>query len=182
MKKRNYKRTGMSATTQSRKVCAYLKKIETKKQLEELKNEKHLDSVSTLVRIIIEEYLANIEETESKADLKMKKSELETQINRLERKVRKKKMLIDSLVSKNEEYLRKIEFLEKKKDRKPLDKRLIWLLQESTQPIKKDELCKHLRIDRKDDEAISSLQKNLEFLIDSELVTVTKNGWVWLKP
>ena len=183
MGKDDYKRTGYSATTQSRKVCVYLKKIETKRQLKELAEEKCLGSVSTLVRMIIEKYIANVGEMENKGDLKMKIGELEEQVQKSDTAVRHKNILIESLETKNKEYLRKIEFLEKKKERKTLDKRLVWLLLNSDRPIKEDDLYHRLAIDRKkDEEAVISLHKDLELLLDSGLVTVTKNGWMWVNP
>lgn len=85
-------------------------------------------------------------------------------------------MVIASLESKNMELELQINKLEGNQARTLLNKRLINMLVQSTRPIKSERLHENLNIDVSDTDAMSSLQKNFDLLIDSGLVTMNKHG------
>jgi len=76
----------------------------------------------------------------------------------------------------------KIKILEERTQRKKLNKRLVWLLIESDHPIGEDELNEYLGEDETDFKDMSSINQDIDLLMDSGLVTFEKGGWVWINP
>ncbi len=183
MKSTKSKSKEKDARNQMKRTVVYFDSVAEKKKAQRFAENKFgKNKFSEFIRVAVDNYMKKVDAEIANLELKVNMSKMEEANFQLMKDKQHKNRVIGSLEADNERLGEKIKILEERTQRKKLNKRLVWLLIESDHPIGEDELNEYLGEDETDFKDMSSINQDIDLLMDSGLVTFEKGGWVWINP